>query len=174
MTPDELAARASIRVAIETYTSAGDRGALDELTSAFTADGRLELFGRVCIGRAAIADALGRVVDPRCTGPDRRPLGFLRHHLTSSKVDLDDDGRSARGWTYFLVLTPIGLDHGGVYVDRFVPDGDRWAIAERRIKVDWADPRSLVLASQVTGGWLPWGWATPSTTPATSVRRSAS
>jgi hypothetical protein len=158
MTTEELAARESIRVALSTYTNAGDRGALDELASAFTADGRLELFGRTCEGRAAIVELLGRVVDPRATGPDEVPLGFLRHHLTSSKIELDGGG--ARGWTYFLVLTPIGLDHCGVYVDRFVPDGDHWAIAERRIKVDWADPRSLVLASQPGGGWNPRGWAT--------------
>lgn len=158
MAPEELAAREAIRVALATYTNAGDRGALDELANAFTPDGSIELFGRTFEGRGAIADALGRVVDPTATGPDRLPLGFMRHHLTSSKIELSG-GAEARGWTYFLVLTPIGLDHCGVYVDRFVPDGERWAIAHRRIKVDWADPRSMVLTPAPAGGWLPQGWA---------------
>ena len=73
------------------------------------------------------------------------PLGFLRHNLTSCHIELRTPTEAA-AWTYFLVHTPIGLDRSGVYIDRFASIGDRWLIAHRRIKVDWAHERSRIIA----------------------------
>ena len=150
LTIEELLVRESIRCALETYTSAGDRGAMDELVWAFVPDARLELFGRAVEGRDAIADALGSVI------ADPGSLGFLRHHLTSSKIELT--GTGADGWTYFIAFTPLGPDHCGLYVDHFVDDGDAWRIARRRIKVDWCHPDSPVLGAD-DDGWWPRGWS---------------
>jgi len=72
------------------------------------------------------------------------PLGFLRHHLTSCYIELVGP-TDAYAWTYFLVTTPIGLDHSGVYIDRFAVVSGRWLIAQRRIKVDWAHERSRIV-----------------------------
>ncbi len=143
MTLDEVIAREAIRHTLSVYTNAGDRGALEELASAFLPDGVLEMFGGTFVGRAAIIERLAHVVDPTASGPGAVPLGFLRHHLTSCRIDLA--GAEASVWTYFVVNTPIGLDHSGVYVDRFARVGDDWLIARRRIKVDWAHERSRVV-----------------------------
>lgn len=144
MTLDEVIAREAIRYTMSVYTNAGDRGALDELVSAFAPDGTIELFGGTHTGREAIAAKLGSLIDPNAAGPDRVPLGFMRHNLTSCRIEMRGDSE-ANAWTYFNVLTPLGLDHCGVYVDRFAKHGDRWLIAHRRIKIDWVHPASLVI-----------------------------
>ena len=144
MDMDEVMAREAIRYTMSVYTNAGDRGALEELASAFAPDGALEMFGGVYVGRAAIIERLGAVVDPASSGPDRVPLGFMRHNLTSCRIELRSP-TAADAWTYFLVNTPIGLDHSGVYVDHFAASGERWLIAHRRIKVDWAHERSRII-----------------------------
>src|SRR3954468_729365 len=116
MDMNELTAREAVRYTMSGYPSAGDRGALEELASAFAADGVLEMFGGAYVGRAAIIERLGAVVDPASSGPDGAPLGFMRHNLTSCRIELRSP-TAADAWTYFLVNTPIGLDHSGVYVD---------------------------------------------------------
>jgi hypothetical protein len=49
-------------------------------------------------------------------------------------------------WTYFFVMTPIGLDHSGVYVDRSVRQGESWLIAQRRVKIDCQSDDSAILS----------------------------
>ena len=140
MTDDERLAREEIRYTQSVYNSEGDRGRIDALLTAFTADGVLELDSGTYEGHDAIRGALSLVVDG--TRADTSgPKPFIRHNLTTSRVEFVSD-TEANGWTYWFVVTPIGFDHSGVYVDRFVKTGDRWLIAHRRVKVDWIDPES--------------------------------
>lgn len=142
MTPDQAAAVRAIEHTQAVYTTEGDRGRIDGLLTAFTPDGVLEFHGRAHVGHPAIRAALTPTVD----AGDRRSAGrvFLRHHLTTRRVEFDgpDD---ADAWTYFLVINPIGVDHAGVYVDRFARIADRWLISHRRVKIDWAAPESRQL-----------------------------
>jgi hypothetical protein len=41
-----------------------------------------------------------------------------------------------------MVVTEIGFDHSGVYVDDFVKSGDRWLIAHRAANLEWVRPDS--------------------------------
>ena len=60
---DELLAREAIRHTMSVYNTAGDRGRVDELATAFTPDGVLEFGGDRFEGRAAIIARLA-AVDP--------------------------------------------------------------------------------------------------------------
>jgi hypothetical protein len=144
MTPEHALAREAIRATMSLYTFAGDRGAIAELVTAFAEDAVLELFGATYVGRDAIGAALAVTIDRDLRGPAGETLTFLRHNLTSCRIDVDD-ANTAAAWTYFDVLTPVGLDHCGVYVDRFGRVGDDWLIAHRRIKIDWVHAHSLVI-----------------------------
>ncbi|MCW2580422.1 MAG: hypothetical protein JWR82_2023 [Blastococcus sp.] len=144
MTPDELLAREAIAYTQSVYNTEGDRGRLDGLLATFTEDGVLELDRGGFRGREAIRGALsGAVEKKRGEAAEGRRL-FLRHHLTTRRVEFAGEA-AADVWTYFFVMTPVGLDHSGVYVDRFVRQGERWLIARRRVKIDWQAENSAIL-----------------------------
>jgi hypothetical protein len=145
VTSEEALAREEIRYTLSVYNNAGDRGHVEELSRAFTVDGVLEFAGTRLVGRKAIAEGLGGTVEQTHASAARegaaRPL--VRHHLTTSRIELVGD-REAVGWTYFTVITTIGLDHCGVYADRFTKTDDGWLISLRRVKIDWRDPHSMM------------------------------
>lgn len=126
----EVVAREEVRHTISSYTFGGDRGRLDELAAAFTPDGVLQIEDDdVSTGRDAIVERLSRVVTM-----DRHPTP-MHHHVSGihfrsvSETEIEVS-------SYFLVVTDLGADHWGRYRDRFVPVGDRWLIAHRRVTTD--------------------------------------
>ena len=152
MTLDELLAREAIRHTLASYNMAGDRLKLDEFLAVFTEDAVLESAGATpgegfrCEGREAIRRWMTDF-------PSRpaRPAGveapkFVRHNLTTSQIELTGP-ETAKARTYFHVYTQIGPDHAGYYVDVLRKTGDRWLIADRRIRVDWRAPNSLFRAA---------------------------
>ena len=144
VSPAEALAREAIAHTQSIYNTEGDRGRLDGLLDAFTDDGVLELDRGVFTGKQAIRAALSPAVDAKRAEAAEGARLFLRHNLTTRRIELTSDS-DADVWTYFFVMTPIGLDHSGVYVDRFVRQGDRWLIARRRVKIDWQAPNSTIL-----------------------------
>jgi hypothetical protein len=148
MTPEEHLAREAIRYTQSVYNSEGDRGRIDGLLSAFTDDGVLELERGVFSGKAAIREGLSSGVEARrqAAGDAGRPRGLLRHNLTTSRVEITGEA-TAEAWTYFFVVTSIGLDHSGVYIDRFRRTDERWLISHRRVKVEWEAENSTYFAS---------------------------
>ena len=126
-----------IRSVQAAYNVAGDRFRLDELAATFTEDGVLQTPTDTFSGRAGIVAGLGR---PRPEGA-RRPT-FVRHHLTTSKIDVTG-ADTAEGRTYFMVFTDIGPDHAGFYQDRLVRTAEGWRIAERKVRIDWVSPDSF-------------------------------
>jgi hypothetical protein len=142
MTIDEMLARAEIRMLLESYNIGGDRGRLDQLSSAFASDGELvrpSAAGGPQSGvgpegiRAMLASSRSGT-----TGPDR-PLEFVRHHLTTSQITFDSPDH-AKGRTYFLVVSEVGIDHSGLYVDEFRKVNGTWKIARREARIDWVAP----------------------------------
>ena len=122
--------------AIAAYHEAGDRYRLEELAACFTPRGVLEIKGdEPVVGRAAIVALLGHRVDgPRSAGADGAAKFYVRHHVSSvrfASVTPDEAHTTA----YFLVMTPIGVDHWGRYRDTFVPVDDRWLFAHRFVAV---------------------------------------
>jgi len=144
MTPDEVLAREAIAHTQSVYNTEGDRGRLDDLLQTFTEDGVLVLDRGEFRGRDAIRGALSGAVDAKRREAATGTPVFLRHHLTTRRVEFAGDA-TADVWTYFFVMTPVGLDHSGVYVDRFVRQGERWLIDRRRVKIDWQSENSAIL-----------------------------
>jgi hypothetical protein len=149
MTPEQLSAREAIVHTQSVYATEGDRGRVDELLGTFTDDGVLEFFRGVFSGKEQIRAALSPAVDAKRTEAAQAggPRLFLRHHLTTRRIEFVSE-TAADAWTYFFVVTPVGLDHSGVYVDHFVERQGRWLIARRRVKIDWQAENSSLLDRQ--------------------------
>ena len=136
---EEALVREEIRSTIGRYISAVDRSAYHELVDVFTPDGVMAFGGLPPLeGRDAIISAM-------VLGAERRgallPHNFSRHLLGHSIINVLG-GATARSVHYIVVLSEIGLDHSGVYVDDFVRWEGRWLIARRAANLEWAHPNS--------------------------------
>jgi hypothetical protein len=136
---EEMLAREAVRYTIGRYNSAIDRSAYPELAEVFTPDGVMAFGGQTRFdGREKIIAAL-------TAGAERRgaldPKNFQRHLLGNSIINVVD-ATTARSVHYIVVITELGIDHSGVYVDDFVKSGDRWLIAHRAANLEWVRPDS--------------------------------
>ena len=130
MTVDELMAREQIRDVIAKYAIAGDQLDIEAFVHTFAEHGVLEMPRECPCGRAAIR---AWVTTTQPFGDETRRPTSVRHHITSSLIDFNPpDAPSARA--YFVVLTDVGLDHSGYYVDRFGREDDQWLFAHRRVE----------------------------------------
>jgi hypothetical protein len=154
VTPEEALARAAIRVTQNAYHAHAERGRGDLVAELFAPGGLLEFSAQTHEGRTAISAALSGVgrtpptASPATQGATKPAASpgarfFLRHHLTTSHVEFVSD-TEARGWSYFLVVSGIGLDHAGRYIDTYVADGGDWLFASRRVSLDWKAEDSVV------------------------------
>jgi len=144
--PAEAAAREAIRDTISRYNHAGDRGRLDELVRAFAPWGVMAIAGEEELhGRRAIRQALAGVSGGAAARSGPASPAFMRHHVSSVRIEMLGAGR-ARASSYYLVVTTIGPDHSGLYRDDFVRVGEEWLIAHRRVSVDWLAPDSPLAA----------------------------
>ena len=136
---DEMLTREAIRYTIGRYNSAIDRSAYPELAEVFTPDGTMAFGGHARFeGREKIIAALSAGAEKRGAFEAKN---FQRHLLGNSIINVVDD-RSARSVHYILVITELGVDHSGVYVDDFVKSGDRWLIKHRQANLEWVRPDS--------------------------------
>jgi hypothetical protein len=132
---DDSADRNAIRNLMARYSLASDCGRFEALAEIFAEDGTLCFSGQATTGRSQIVARLNQ------RGPRNAALTFTRHHLTTSLIEVE--GESATAKTYFQVLTNIGLDHCGLYLDEFVKQDGNWHFARREARVDWQAPQSL-------------------------------
>ena len=133
MEPADLLAREAIRDLVARYNAYGDSGLLDRMLALFTDDAVLEVGDLAYEGPDAIRGLFSGTVD-RSAGAEGGPT-YVRHSVTTHQIDLLDDGR-ATGRAYFTVLTRVGLDHWGRYLDEYrVVDG-AWRFARRRVLTD--------------------------------------
>jgi hypothetical protein len=143
MTDQEASDRIAIAALLARYNTEGDRGRIGTLALTFAPDGCLRFSGEDCRGRAAI---IARLSTPGGKNP---ALTVTRHHLGTSSITLHGD--HAEGRTYFQVLTNIGLDHHGVYVDALIRAEFGWVFALREVRIDWQSPDSLYPPLYVRG-----------------------
>lgn len=116
---------------------------MDDLVSAFTPDGVLEVRGMApARGREAIRAMLSDVAAAPAAIPETTRI--VRHALTGIRFTEVTPQRVAVA-SYFSVITEIGLDHCGRYRDEFVPVGPQWLIAHRFVCTDWAAPDSTMV-----------------------------
>ena len=80
-------------------------------------------------------------VPERTSKPGGRPA-YLRHCTATHQIDLVDD-TTATGRCYFFVLTAVGLDHWGRYLDEYRVVEGEWRFARRRVLTDALSPHSI-------------------------------
>ena len=145
MTAEELLAREGIRKTIARYTDAGDNGRYEDLIPCYAADGIFEIATGRWEGRAAIEEALRTMR----AGRTRSGVTLQRHHLGTCHIVIDAPDR-AHSITYFTVISDIGPDHAGHYIDEHVCRDGEWQFAHRNVVVEWRAAASRFLPSAGT------------------------
>lgn len=139
MTIEEMLAREDIRGLMAKYTVGGDRLDFKLLASVFADDGIMESGVLNAVGPQDIADKLTQLMSGTESSSSARAMTFSRHNLTTSLVNFDSEA-SASGRSYFLVMSDVGIDHSGVYFDKFIKIDGEWKIKHRRIRIDYCAP----------------------------------
>jgi hypothetical protein len=140
----ELVARESIRDLVARYNANADTGRFDQVVALFAPDAVMEtLDNPPRTGREEIRTIFTGARDTAEFG--EHPV-YLRHVTGTLQIDLVDESR-ATSRCYYFVITDIGLDHWGRYIDQFrTVDGD-WRFAHRRVTIDGRNPHSLFVPS---------------------------
>jgi SnoaL-like domain len=112
----------------------GDAGELQRIKPLLDEQMRYELpNGTKFDGAQATIDGLNELAEQMDFGGDKPGTPkYLRHHRTSSKIDVTSD-TEAEADSYHIVLTDKGLDHWGRWQDRFVKRNGEWLFIERRV-----------------------------------------
>ena len=124
----ELLAREGIRDTVARYNSNGDTGRFAHVIDLFTSDAVMELTGATYTG-------LDQIITVFTGTQERVATGYVRHMTATHQIDLIDETH-ATGRMYFQVLTPVGLDHWGRYVDEYRLDNGRWKFSRRKVTID--------------------------------------
>jgi hypothetical protein len=136
----DLLAREAIRDLVIRYNSYGDSGLFDRMLGLFAPDAVVEIGGDFYRGAQEIRQVLSGV--PAHTSPPGGRPAYLRHCTSTHQIDLSDES-TATGRCYFFVLTSVGLDHWGRYLDEYrVVDGE-WRFSRRRALTDALSPQSI-------------------------------
>jgi hypothetical protein len=156
----ELIARESIRDRIARWNSNGDTRRMSDMVEVLAPDVEFQAVdGDVLHGREAVLAFLNGVrdegADPeadrskpsarvgRYVPPGKRPS--IRHFTSNPTIHFESETR-AQVRTYYAVLSSIGLDHWGRYLDEFgVVDGE-WLITKRHITTEGVDPNGWAAA----------------------------
>jgi SnoaL-like protein len=136
----QLEAREAIRDLVARYNANGDSGRFAQVIELFAPDAVMELNdGRLYDGRDEIMTIFTGTRDRVAAGGTPT---HLRHMTATHQIDLVDPA-TARGRSYYQVLTTVGLDHWGRYIDEYRTVDGVWRFARRRVTVDGRSPDSL-------------------------------
>jgi hypothetical protein len=140
----ELVARESIRDLVARYNANADTGRFDQVVELFAPDAVMETLDEAPrTGREEIRTIFTGARDRAEYGS--HPV-YLRHVTGTLQIDLVDESQAASR-CYYFVITDVGLDHWGRYIDQFrIVDGD-WKFAHRRVTIDGRNPQSLFVPS---------------------------
>ena len=141
----DLIAREAIRDLVIRYNSYGDSGLIDRMLGLFAQDATLEVRGHAYQGLDELRQVFSSV--PQHTASTGGRPAFLRHCTATHQIDLVDES-TATGRCYFFVLTAVGLDHWGRYLDEYRIAGGEWRFARRRVLTDALSPKSILAERQ--------------------------
>ena len=128
----EVVARENIRDIVTRYNSNGDSGRFAQVIELFTADAVMEVLGQAHTGHDEIMTIFTRVVAHNATAGSP---GHVRHMTATHQIDFVDESH-ATGRLYFQVLTRVGLDHWGRYLDQYRQVEGAWKFERRKVIVD--------------------------------------
>jgi ketosteroid isomerase-like protein len=137
----QLVARESIRDLVARYNSNGDSGRFTQVRALFVDDATMVIEQATYTGIEEIMTIFAGAKDA-LAAPSGAAAAYVRHMTATHQIDLVDEG-AATGRCYFQVLTSIGLDHWGRYVDRYTQRDGVWKFARRHVTVDGYSADSL-------------------------------
>jgi ketosteroid isomerase-like protein len=136
----ELVAREEIRDLVARYNANGDTGRFAQVLELFAPDAVMVIDGgRVHDG---VEDISTIFTNTKAMTSDRDVPMYVRHNTSTHQIDLVDE-TTATGRCYFQVLTSVGLDHWGRYVDAYRVVEGHWRFARRAVTVDGYSPGAL-------------------------------
>ena len=125
----QVTAREAIRDLVTRYNANGDTGRFAQVRELFLPDAVMTIQGQAHQG-------IDRIMDIFTGSTQATPgLTHVRHFVATHQIDLVDENH-ATGRAYFAVLTDIGLDHWGRYVDDYRRVEGRWLFASRAVTLD--------------------------------------
>jgi ketosteroid isomerase-like protein len=144
MEPWEIDARESIRDLVARYNANGDSGHIDQLLDLFAPDAVMVAADMdECRGRDEIQTIFTRAVGmPNWAN---HPV-YVRHMTATLQIDLLDS-QSAKSRCYYAVLTAVGLDHWGRYIDEYRRLAGVWKFSRRNVTLDGRSPDSIFVPS---------------------------
>ena len=138
----EFLARESIRDLVARYNSYGDAGRFDQMLELFAPDAVLQIRDQEYAGHDEIRSVFTRVPKRTADATGAGRPAYIRHCTATHQIDFVDETH-ASGRCYFFVLTQVGLDHWGRYIDEYAVVADRWRFVRRRVAPDAVAPESL-------------------------------
>jgi hypothetical protein len=138
----ELMAREAIRDLVARYNANGDSGRFAQVMELFAPEAAMVVDGATFTGLEEILTIFTGTRELAHLGTGGGPV-HIRHLTATHQIDLEDR-TAATGRCYYQVLTPIGLDHWGRYIDRYRVVEGEWRFAHRTVTVDGQDPASIV------------------------------
>ena len=141
MSTEEAMARSLIRDTLARYNIAGDSKDTAGFVDVFTEDAIFSSANFHFEGKAAI-DAFVKKWFFAVPKQPRPTAKFIRHNLTTTQIDFTGPN-TANGLVYYYVLSDIGPDHSGHYVDKYRKEQGRWLICQREALVEWCNPASV-------------------------------
>ena len=142
----DLLAREAIRDLVVRYNSYGDSGLFERMIGLFAPEAIVEVNGAVHQGLDELRRLFGGVPEHTSTSSGGTPA-YLRHCTSTHQIDLTDE-ITATGRCYFFVLTAVGLDHWGRYLDDYRVVEGEWRFARRRVLTDALGPQSIFALPQ--------------------------
>lgn len=130
-------ARDEIRDLVARYNANGDTGRFAQVRELFANDAVMRIEpDQEYVGIDAIMTIFTGTSSNTAAA---NSLTHVRHFTSTHQIDFEDDSH-ASGRLYFAVLTDVGLDHWGRYVDRYVRTADGWRFLRRSVSVDgWSE-----------------------------------
>jgi hypothetical protein len=139
----ELVAREAVRDLVARYNANGDTGRFYQVVELFAPDAVMDTGnGATRQGPEEIRTIFTGARDAASFGD--HPV-YLRHITGTLQIDVVDEAH-AKGRCYYFVITDVGLDHWGRYIDEFCTVDGVWRFARRRVTMDGKNPASLFLA----------------------------
>jgi hypothetical protein len=139
----QIEAREAIRDLVARYNANGDSGRFAQVIELFAPDAVMQLDDGERRGHDEIMTIFTGTRDRVASGDTPT---YVRHLTATHQIDLVDPA-TARGRSYYQVLTTVGLDHWGCYIDDYRTVDGAWRFARRRVTVDGRSPDSLFPAT---------------------------